>query len=85
MISLTIRNPKSEIRNGMITSSSPSPTASATWRANVHSSLTGQFLLRLQVKAPNLKTAEQNALAIAALNLRLGPTELTIPRLNQIA
>jgi hypothetical protein len=69
----------------MITSSSPSPTASANWRASIHSSLTGQFLMRLQVKAPDLKAAEQNALAIAGLTLRLGPTELIIPRLNQIA
>jgi len=69
----------------MITSSSTSPTTSAAWRVSVHSSHTGRFLLRLQVNAPNLRIAERNAIAIAALNLRLGPKELTIPRLNQIA
>jgi uncharacterized protein YraI len=69
----------------MTTSSSPSPTTSHHWLASVHSSLTGRFLIRLKVKAPNLRTAERNALATAGLNLRLGPTEMTIPRINQIA
>ena len=69
----------------MITSSSTSQTTSAAWRVSVHSSHTGRFLLRLQVNAPNLRTAERNALAIAGLNLRLGPTEMTAPRINQIA
>jgi hypothetical protein len=69
----------------MIISSSTSQTTSAVWRAYVHSQHTSRFLLRLQVNAPDLRTAERNAIAIAALNLRLGPKELTIPRLNQIA
>jgi hypothetical protein len=58
---------------------------SPRWRASVHHKATGKFLIRLQVKAPDLRSAECHAVSIAGLTLRLGPNELTIPRLNQIA
>lgn len=59
-------------------------SAKRRWRAQVTSAATGRGLIRVQVKGANCDEAERNAIAVAALNLRMGPQELKVWKLAEI-
>ena len=75
----------------MKTSITASPNCCSTpprtwpaWRAHVRCGRSGKSLLRLSVRAPDLRGAEEFALAKAAYSLRADPSALTVANLSQI-
>jgi hypothetical protein len=71
--------------NATPTSSSPSPTPSKQWHAKTHHHQSRKGLIRFTIPAPDLRSAEQYAIAKTALLLNTDPTTIRITTLRQLA